>query len=58
MCSDKVGYIREPVLSIELDLSKNGHPEKATFELSKEELKKMINSLESANKVSKVSIAL
>ncbi|XP_065919374.1 COMM domain-containing protein 8-like [Dysidea avara] len=50
MCSDKVGHIREPVLSLELDLSKNGQTEKATFELSKEELRKMISSLEAANK--------
>jgi len=51
MCSDKVGHIREPVLSLELDLSKNGHIEKTAFELSKAELRKMISSLEAANKV-------
>ena len=52
MCSDKVGHIREPVLSLELDLSKSGQTEKAAFELSKQELRKMISSLEAANKVS------
>jgi len=52
MCSDKVGHIREPVLSLELDLSKNGQIEKTAFELSKVELRKMISSLEAANKVS------
>ena len=51
MCSDKLGYIRQPVLSLQLDLSRDGQHERADFELSKEELHKMISSLESANKV-------
>ena len=51
MCSDKLGYIRQPVLSLQLDLSRDGQHERADFELSKEELHKMISSLEAANKV-------
>ena len=51
MCSDKLGYIRQPVLSLQLDLSRGGQPERVAFEMSKEELRKMISSLEAANKV-------
>ena len=51
MCSDKLGYIRQPVLSLQLDLSRDGQHERAAFEMSKEELLKMISSLEAANKV-------
>ena len=51
MCSDKLGYIRQPVLSLQLDLSRDGQHERAAFEMSKEELHKMISSLEAANKV-------
>ena len=51
MCSDKLGYIRQPVLSLQLDLSRDGQHKRATFEMSKQELHKMISSLEAANKV-------
>ena len=58
MCSDKLGYIRQPVLSLQLDLSRDGQHERAAFELSKEELHKMISSLEAANKVCTFSIVV
>lgn len=51
MCSDKLGYIRQPVVSLQLDLSRDGQNERAAFEMSKDELHKMISSLEAANKV-------
>ena len=58
MCSDKLGYIRQPVLSLQLDLSRDGQHERTDFELSKEELHKMISSLEAANKVRIVAFML
>ena len=51
MCSDKLGYIRQPVLSLQLDHSRDGQHEGAAFEMSKEELHKMMNSSEATNTV-------
>ena len=41
----------QPVLSLQLDLSRDGQHEKASFKVSKEELHKMMGSKEATNKV-------
>ena len=51
MSSDKLGSIHQPVLSLDLDVSEDGERRRENLELSKEELAKMIGSLEAANKV-------
>ena len=51
MSSDKLGSIQRPVLSLDLELCEDGQGREEGVELSKEELTKLISSLEAANKV-------
>ena len=51
MSSDKLGSIQRPVLSLDLELREDGRGREEGVELSKEELAKLISSLEAANKV-------
>ena len=51
MSSDKLGSIQQPVVSVDFDLSESGQNKTESVELSKEELEKLISSLEAANMV-------
>ncbi len=51
MSSDKLGFIQQPVLSLDFDLRENGGRRTESVELSREELEQLITSLEAANKV-------
>ena len=51
MSSDKLGSIQRPVLSLDLELCEYGQGREEGVELSKEEVTKLISSLEAANKV-------
>ena len=51
MSSDKLGSVHRPVVLLDFDLRENGERKRETLELSKEELSKLITSLEAANKV-------
>ena len=51
MASDKLASIREPVLSLDFDVDENGQERHISVELKNDELKNLISSLESANKV-------
>ena len=51
MSSDKLGSIQQPVVSVDFDLCEGGESRKENMELSKDELEKLISSLEAANKV-------
>ena len=51
MCSDQLGSIQEPVVSVDFDISKDGQRKVENIELSKEELAEFVSSLEAANKV-------
>ena len=53
MASDKLGAIQKPVLNLDLDISENGRRRVESIELSKEELERLLSSLEAANKVSR-----
>ena len=52
MASDKLGAIQKPVLNLDLDISENGKRRMESIEMNKEELERLISSLEAANKVS------
>ena len=51
MSSDKLGSIQQPVLLLGLDITEGGQRRRENVELSREELAKLITSLEAANKV-------
>ena len=56
MASDKLANIREPVVSLDLDIEEKQEKKQVSVELSKDELKEMISSLEAANRVSQLNI--
>ncbi|XP_003386057.1 PREDICTED: COMM domain-containing protein 8-like [Amphimedon queenslandica] len=51
LSSDKLGSIQEPLLSLDLRLHEGGKERVESLELSKDELDKLVTSLEAANKV-------
>ncbi|XP_069129412.1 COMM domain-containing protein 8-like [Argopecten irradians] len=51
MSSDKISSVQEPVVSLDLDVGVGEENKIHSIELNKEELSKLINSLEGANKV-------
>ncbi|XP_008289593.1 COMM domain-containing protein 8 [Stegastes partitus] len=51
LSSDKISSLHSPLLSLSLDVRDNGALQPVTMELSREELSKLINALEAANKV-------
>ena len=51
MSSDKLASIREPKLALDFDVVENGKQRLISVELTNEELKQLIISLEAANKV-------
>uniref|UniRef100_A0A3P8SF30 COMM domain containing 8 n=1 Tax=Amphiprion percula TaxID=161767 RepID=A0A3P8SF30_AMPPE len=51
LSSDKISSLHTPLLSLSLDVRENGALQPVTMELNKEELSKLISSLEAANKV-------
>ena len=51
MSSDKLGSIQQPILSLDLDITEGTQKKRENMELSREELEKLITSLEAANKV-------
>lgn len=54
MSSDKLSGINEPVVSVDFNIQTcDSGVENKTVELSKEELKKLLTSIEAANRVSR-----
>lgn len=51
LSSDKIASLQMPLLNLYLDVKENGEVKPYSVEMSKEELQKLINSLEAANKV-------
>jgi hypothetical protein len=51
MSSDKLSSIQQPVVSMDFDLCEGAETRRENVELSKDELEKLISSLEAANKV-------
>lgn len=51
MSSDKISAVQEPIVSLDFDVT-SGSSEIHSFELNKDELTQLINSLEGANRVS------
>ena len=52
MSSDKLAKINEPLASVDFDIESRGEGKHLSLELTKDELKKLITSLEGAQKVS------
>ena len=52
MASDKLASIRQPTLSLDFDIDECGQERPISVELTGDELKNLISSLEGANKVS------
>ena len=52
MSSDKLSSIQEPLVNLDLGLGAGKHAQNVSLELNKDDLKKLITSLELANKVS------
>ncbi|XP_019818254.1 COMM domain-containing protein 8 isoform X1 [Bos indicus] len=50
LSSDKIASLQMPLLNLYLDVKENGEVKPYSVEMSKEELQKLINSLEAANK--------
>ena len=50
LSSDKLGSVQEPLLSLDLEIMEDKKKRLESVELSKEELAKLISSLEAANK--------
>ena len=50
LSSDKLGSVQEPLLSLDLEIMEDNKKRLESVELSKEELAKLISSLEAANK--------
>lgn len=51
IASDKLASIREPTLTLDLDVDESGQERHVSVELTNDELKNLISSLEAANKV-------
>ncbi|XP_031198458.1 COMM domain-containing protein 8 isoform X2 [Mastomys coucha] len=51
LSSDKIATLQMPLLNLHLDVKENGEVKPYSVEMSKEELQKLISSLEAANKV-------
>lgn len=51
LASDKIAGIRKTVVSVDLDIQQGNTVRPVTVEMTKEELKNLITSLEAANKV-------
>lgn len=51
LASDKIAGIRKTVVSMDLDIQQGNTVRPVTVEMTKEELKNLITSLEAANKV-------
>ena len=51
LASDKIASIRKPIISVDFDINQGSAVKPVTVEMSKEELKNLITSLEAANKV-------
>ncbi|XP_070698838.1 COMM domain-containing protein 8 [Pempheris klunzingeri] len=51
LSSDKISSLHTPLLSLSLDMRENRTPRSLTMEMNREELNKLISSLEAANKV-------
>ena len=51
MSSDKLSSLQEPVLSLDMDVQSNTDKHSVSVELGREDLKKLIASLDAANKV-------
>ena len=51
MSSDKLSSLQEPVLSLDMDVQNNTDKQSVSVELGREDLKKLIASLDAANKV-------
>ena len=51
MSSDKLSSVQEPVVSLDMDVQTNTDKQTVSVELGREDLKKLITSLEAANKV-------
>ena len=58
MCSDKLGDIQKPVLTVDLDIAENGQRRTESIELDRSELERLISSLEAANKVGHSAVQL
>lgn len=58
MASDKLASIREPTLTLDFDVEESGQDRHISVELTNEELKNLISSLEAANKVSYVYLLI
>lgn len=52
MASDRLASIREPTLTLDFNIDEHGQEKHISVELTNDELKNLISSLESANKVS------
>ena len=52
MASDRLASIREPTLTLDFNIDEHGQEKHISVELTSDELKNLISSLESANKVS------
>ena len=50
LSSDKLGSVQQPLLSLDLEIREDGGRTRESVELSKEELGKLIASLEAANR--------
>ena len=51
MSSDKLSSLQEPVLSLDMAVQNNTDKQSVSVELGREDLKKLIASLDAANKV-------
>ena len=58
MASDKLASIREPTLTLDFDVDESGRDRHVSVELTNEELKNLISSLEAANKASYFLISM
>lgn len=54
MATDKLSNMREPVISLDLDIKEKTGMKHVLVELNKDELKELITSLEAANKVQSI----
>lgn len=51
MSSDKLATIRQPTVTVNFDVDESGQDRHISVELTNDELKHLISSLEAANKV-------
>ena len=52
MSSDKLATIRQPTVTLDFDVDESGLERHVSVEMTNDELKSLISSLEAANKVS------